>query len=131
MNEVSISVVHALTGSPILEVHTSVAVDFSANSTFMLAVLFVVAKKLNVPRVWLVILHPQASSLSRVRLSVLQQIQSDDAMDWLCTEDNHCATCGDVGDPVAVSALTGSPTRRNEETGEWAGRQPLYLAGDP
>ena len=33
-------------------------------------------------------------------------------MEWLCTEDNQCATCGDVGDPVAVSALPEAMTRR-------------------
>ena len=98
VQETTVQVVHALTGSAIMEIHKS-EMDFYANSAFMLAVLFVAAKKLNVPRVCLVLLEPQASSFNTVRCPVLQQIPTEETMEWLCTQDSHCALCGDAGEP--------------------------------
>ena len=75
---------------------TAKPVDLTSNSPFMFAVLLLVAKKLNIPRAWLVLVHPRQISMSRVRVSVDKQTPSDDTMEWLCTSDYHCAICGDV-----------------------------------
>ena len=99
MSETHIEVIHAVTGSAIMQIVIAKAVDFRSNSTFMVAVLFLVAKKLNVPRAWLVLLHPQQISLSTVRVSVVRQSPSEETMQLLCTAENNCALCGDVGDP--------------------------------
>ena len=94
-----------LTGSPIVEIMIAKPVDLRSNSSFMLAVLFLVAKKLNIPRAWLVLVHPRQISMSRVRVSVDKQTPSDDTMEWLCNSDYHCSICGDVAaDPVAMYA---------------------------
>ena len=58
MSETYIEAVQAVTGSPIMQIVTAKPVDLRSNSVFMLAVLFLVAKKLNVPRAWLVLVHP-------------------------------------------------------------------------
>ena len=105
MSETCIEAVTVVPGLPIVEIMTAKPVDLRSNSPFMLAVLFLVAKKLNIPRAWLVLVHPRQISMSRVRVSVVKQTPSDDTMEWLCNSDYHCSICGDVAaDPVAMYA---------------------------
>ena len=94
----TIDVINAATGSTITTLRTHVPVHLAVNSPFTLAVLFIVAKTLNVPRAWLTILHPLKSA-GQAPFRVLQQIPSEETMSVLCCADYHCAICGDPGDP--------------------------------
>ena len=42
-------------------------------------------------------------------------------MECLCKENHHCATCGDVGDPVAISAL--AMKRRGNNNSLYTGQE--------
>ena len=93
----TIDVINAATGSTITTLRTHVPVDIAVNSTFTLAVLFIVAKKLDCPRAWLAVLHPQKSA-QQASLRVLRQIPSEETMHSLLSADGTCVACGDPGD---------------------------------
>ena len=93
----TIDIIDAVTDSTITTLRTHVRVELAVNSTFMLAVLFIVAKKLDCPRAWLALVHRQKSA-QQASIRVLRQIPSEEIMHSLCTADEHCAICGDPGD---------------------------------
>ena len=95
----TIEIINAATGATIMISEYFMPVDLTPNSTFMLALLFVAAKRLNIPRAWLVVLAPQASAVNWHRVPILRQTPSDETMDALFREDNHCVLCGDPGEP--------------------------------
>ena len=94
-----IEIIHAISGSSVMEIHRLVKVDFTANSVFMVAVLILAAKKLNVPRAWLSILPPQEGVAASIRLPILMQVPSEETMEWLARDNYTCAVCGDPRDP--------------------------------